>query len=74
MVEERDVSCLLSELRETFKNGRTRSLEWRKSQLQAMLNMLTHQEQSCFQAIDHDLGKTKVEAFKDEVYMLDPYD
>ncbi|KAJ8443641.1 hypothetical protein Cgig2_019623 [Carnegiea gigantea] len=66
MVEERDSSCLLSELRETFKSGRTRSFEWRKTQLEAMLNMLTHQEHSCFQALDHDLGKTHVESYKDE--------
>lgn len=67
MVEERDSSCSLSELRETFKSGRTRSFEWRKTQLEAMLNMLTHQEHSCFQALDHDLGKTRVETYKDEI-------
>lgn len=65
-MEERHES-LLGELRETFKSGRTRSLEWRKTQLQALMNMLTDQEHKCLQALHDDLGKSKVESYKDEI-------
>lgn len=58
---------LLGELRETFKSGKTTSFEWRKTQLQALLRLLEEQENKCFQALFDDVGKSKVEAFKDEV-------
>lgn len=68
MGEEREsLGGLLAELRQTFKSGKTRSIAWRKSQLQAIMKMVTDQENKCFQALDHDLGKTKVETYKDEI-------
>lgn len=61
------ISSPLVELRETFKTGKTRSLEWRKTQLQALLKMVEDHEKNCFQALYDDVGKNKVEAFKDEI-------
>lgn len=57
----------LDELRETFKSGKTKTFEWRKAQLQSLLKMVTDQENKCFQALYDDVGKSKIEAFKDEV-------
>lgn len=62
-----ETKSLLGELRETFKSGKTRSLEWRTTQLKALLKMVTEQEDKCIQALSDDLGKSKVEAFKDEI-------
>lgn len=68
-MEDKDTMSLLSELRDTFKSGKTKSLEWRKTQLQALSNMVEHQEKLCFQALFDDVGKGKLEAYKDEVFI-----
>lgn len=57
----------LHELRQTFRNGRTRSVAWRKSQLQAILKLLLDNEEKIFTALHQDLGKHPVEAYRDEV-------
>ncbi|KAK9265952.1 hypothetical protein L1049_003476 [Liquidambar formosana] len=61
----------LAGLRETFKSGRTRSLAWRKSQLRALLDLLRENEERIFKALHQDLGKHPVEAFRDEIGVLE---
>ncbi|XP_019055023.1 PREDICTED: aldehyde dehydrogenase family 3 member F1-like isoform X2 [Nelumbo nucifera] len=56
----------LGELRRTFQSGTTRSLAWRKAQLQALLNLVRDNEEQIFQVVHEDLGKHPVEAFRDE--------
>lgn len=59
----------LQEVRDTFNSGKTREISWRKSQLQAILSLLKERESDIFKALNQDLGKHHVEAFRDEVYM-----
>jgi aldehyde dehydrogenase (NAD+) len=57
----------LGELRQTFKSGRTRSVTWRKNQLKALLELIRDKEEVIFEALQQDLGKHPVEAYRDEV-------
>nr|GLL26278.1 aldehyde dehydrogenase family 3 member F1 [Ipomoea trifida] len=60
----------LSELRGTFESGKTRGIAWRKAQLQAILKLISENEDSIFDALKQDLGKHRVEAYRDEVGVL----
>lgn len=60
----------LSELRQTFKSGRTRSVAWRKTQLTALLQLIKDHEKKVFEALYQDLGKHPVESYRDEVRSL----
>lgn len=61
------VEQTLSELRQTFKSGRTRSVAWRKTQLTALLQLIKDHEEKVFEALYQDLGKHPVEAYRDEI-------
>ncbi|KAM0945566.1 putative aldehyde dehydrogenase (NAD(P)(+)) [Dioscorea sansibarensis] len=69
-MELAEVEELLNEVRQTFKGGKTRSFSWRKRQLEGILEFLHDKEQDIFSALKQDLGKHKVEAFRDEVGIL----
>ncbi|KAE9466731.1 hypothetical protein C3L33_01384, partial [Rhododendron williamsianum] len=56
----------MGELRQAFKSGRTRSVGWRKSQLQAILKLMDEKEDQIFKALQQDLGMHPVEAYRDE--------
>ena len=58
---------LLSDLREVYESGRTQDLEWRQSQLRGLIRLLEEKEEEIFDALHEDLGKHRVEAFRDEV-------
>ncbi|KAG5623400.1 hypothetical protein H5410_008618 [Solanum commersonii] len=58
---------VLGELTTTFRSGRTRSVAWRKAQLQAILKLLDENEEEIFEALKQDLGKHPVESYRDEV-------
>ncbi|KAK9122519.1 hypothetical protein Sjap_012121 [Stephania japonica] len=60
----------LKELRQTFESGKTRSAEWRKSQLKALLDLIHAHQQDMFDALNADLGKHHVESYRDEVGVL----
>lgn len=62
-----EVEETLSELRQTFKSGRTRSVAWRKNQVSALLQLIHDQEDKIFKALYEDLGKHPAEAYRDEV-------
>lgn len=57
----------LEVLRESFKNGRTRSYEWRIKQLSSLIQFIHDKENTIFEALYQDLGKHPVEIFRDEV-------
>ncbi|XP_048231180.1 aldehyde dehydrogenase family 3 member F1 isoform X2 [Ricinus communis] len=59
----------LSEVRETFKSGKTRSAAWRKTQLKALIKLLKDNENEIFQALNQDLGKHPAEAYRDERHL-----
>ncbi|KAK1373468.1 Aldehyde dehydrogenase [Heracleum sosnowskyi] len=65
-----ELSKSLSELKQTFKTGKTKDVEWRKSQLKALIKLLDDNENQIFQALERDLGKHPVEAFRDEIGIL----
>jgi aldehyde dehydrogenase (NAD+) len=50
-------------LRETFASGRTRSVEWRKQQLQAMERMMVENEAAVAAALEQDLGRGAFESW-----------
>lgn len=62
-----ELSRSVSELKQTFKTGRTRDVEWRKAQLKGIIKLLDENELQIFQALERDLGKHPVEAYRDEV-------
>lgn len=51
----------LKKLRETFKTGRTKSLEWRVQQLNAMKKLLIDNEKAIIDAVKNDLGRCSFE-------------
>ena len=58
----------LGEARKTFSSGKTRSVEWRKKQLRALIELIHDNEEKIFKALHDDLGKHPTEAYRDEVY------
>ncbi|KAL0332981.1 UNVERIFIED_CONTAM: Aldehyde dehydrogenase [Sesamum calycinum] len=56
----------LEGLRRTFRSGRTRGVDWRKSQLLALVKFLEENEAQILEALEQDLGKHPVEAYRDE--------
>ncbi len=61
--ETTDIPAIVGRLRDTFKTGRTRSVEWRKQQLLAMERLLTENEQAIAEALAQDLGRQPFEAW-----------
>lgn len=58
---------LVKELRNSFNSGRTKSYEWRMSQLENIAKMLEEKEKEITEALYKDLSKPEVEAFISEV-------
>lgn len=65
-----DYASLLVDLNRYFSSRATRSMSWRKSQLQALLKLLTDNEQIISDALYKDLGKCKHEAYVTEIAFL----
>ncbi|XP_013617278.1 PREDICTED: aldehyde dehydrogenase family 3 member F1 isoform X1 [Brassica oleracea var. oleracea] len=64
---EEIVDQSLREMRETFASGRTRSVKWRKTQLEAIIEMVKDNEDKMCDVLFQDLGKHSTEAFRDEL-------
>jgi aldehyde dehydrogenase (NAD+) len=58
-----DIPGTVRRLRETFKTGRTRSLEWRKQQLHALEQLMLENEPAIAAALEEDLGRKPFEAW-----------
>src|SRR5262245_2422622 len=58
-----DIPAVVAKLRDTFKSGRTRSLEWRKQQLQALERLMLENEAAVAAALEEDLGRSPFEAW-----------
>ncbi|KAI8531354.1 hypothetical protein RHMOL_Rhmol11G0130000 [Rhododendron molle] len=63
-------SSLVKDLRDAFGTGKTRSYEWRASQLRSLLKMLNEREKDIIEALRSDLSKPVLEAYVTEVVML----
>ncbi|GAU31194.1 hypothetical protein TSUD_210510 [Trifolium subterraneum] len=62
-----EIEETVKELRQYFKTEKTRSVTWRKNQLQAILNLVHENEDAMSKALYQDLGKHPVEAYRDEL-------
>lgn len=58
---------VVSRLRSTFRSGRTKPVEWRKTQLRRLREMLTTHGEDIAGALHADLGKSSTEAFRTEI-------
>lgn len=54
---------VLARLRDTFRSGRTRSYEWRRSQLEGILLFLEEREADIAEALAADLGRSEFESW-----------
>eukprot|EP01102_Stenamoeba_stenopodia_P002569 TRINITY_DN12429_c0_g1_i1.p1 TRINITY_DN12429_c0_g1~~TRINITY_DN12429_c0_g1_i1.p1 ORF type:complete len:461 (+),score=107.85 TRINITY_DN12429_c0_g1_i1:73-1455(+) len=60
-------ATVVKALRDTFDGGKTKSLEWRLSQLKALKQMTKDKEQDILDALKQDLGKCAMEGFLSEI-------
>ncbi|MBI3214233.1 MAG: aldehyde dehydrogenase family protein [Mycobacterium sp.] len=58
-----DVSSIVAGVRKTFASGRTRPVEWRRTQLYALERMLVDNEARIAEALAADLGRKPFEAW-----------
>jgi len=58
-----DIPGTVRRLRETFKTGRTRSLDWRKQQLHALEQLMLENEPAVAAVLEEDLGRKPFEAW-----------
>jgi aldehyde dehydrogenase (NAD+) len=58
-----DIPAVVAGLRRTYATGRTRSVEWRRGQLQALEKLLTENEPAIADALAQDLGRKPFEAW-----------
>ena len=65
-----DYGPLLDEMRAGFASGLTRSLEWRRSQLQQIRRMLTEGEEELLSALATDLGKPALEGWAADIGLV----
>ncbi|KAL9393487.1 hypothetical protein Peur_012772 [Populus x canadensis] len=62
-----EAPLLVKELKESFRTGRTRSYEWRVSQLKGIEKMVEEREKDISEALYKDLSKPEFEAFVSEI-------
>ncbi|KAK3211396.1 hypothetical protein Dsin_016102 [Dipteronia sinensis] len=67
-VEEADL--LVKELQKSFNSGKTKSYEWRKSQIESISKMVEEKEKEIIEALYKDLSKPETESFVSEISML----
>ncbi|XP_058735586.1 aldehyde dehydrogenase family 3 member H1-like [Vicia villosa] len=61
-------SLLVSELRKNFDTGKSKSYEWRISQLESIAKMLVEKEEEIIDALVKDLSKPRMEAYITEIF------
>lgn len=59
----RSIPDTVAQLRATFRSGRTRPIEWRLAQLDAIITLLSEREADFAAALASDLGRGPVEAW-----------
>lgn len=67
MEDDHGMRRSVEELRQTFKSGKTRGVDWRKAQLRAILRLIDENEDTLFQLLQSELGKHPVESYRDEI-------
>lgn len=69
-IQPSEYPAMMSELRETFEQGLTRSRGWRERQLRAIQTMLSDNEELIGSALAADLGKPDQEVFLGELSLI----
>ncbi|KAK4433710.1 Aldehyde dehydrogenase [Sesamum alatum] len=64
------VEEVVKELRSTYSSGKTKTLEWRTSQLKAIIRIVTHHEDEIVGALRSDLKKPELESFVHEIFAV----
>ena len=64
-----DAGQIVSDLRRCARSGRTRSLEWRLSQLEAVRKLVYENEDEIYSALISDLRKPQYETYISEVFL-----
>ena len=62
-----DAAALVAQLRDAFASDRTRSLSWRRTQLEGLLRMLTENEPRFAAALEADLGRSAMGTFMGDI-------
>lgn len=68
----KDASKIVEELGGSFAAGKTRSYEWRRSQLKILIKVAEDHEQEIVDALTSDLSKPEFEAYIQEVHIFLP--
>ncbi|MFC9764887.1 aldehyde dehydrogenase family protein [Rhodococcus jostii] len=58
-----DAAAHVAALRATFRSGRTRSLTWRRAQLEGLARLIAEREGDLAAAIERDLGRSAIGSF-----------
>lgn len=67
MFDGESARLMMRELRETYSSGKTRSYEWRISQLNNLLKIAEFHEKEIVEALRSDISKPEFETFVHEV-------
>jgi aldehyde dehydrogenase (NAD+) len=73
MVFDGEAAAVVKEMRLSFNSGKTRSYEWRISQVKAFLKMVVEQEDQIIEALRSDLAKPPLETVVYEVLIIDSF-
>jgi len=65
-----EIPKLVQELRASFESGKTRPIEWRRGQLDAMLELVRDRQEDILDALAADVGKPRLEAYGAEVSFM----
>ncbi|KAL5555205.1 hypothetical protein UlMin_037441 [Ulmus minor] len=65
--DSKKAEFLIKDLQKVYKSGRTKSYEWRISQLKSISKMLEEKEKDIAEALYKDLAKPQLEAFIAEI-------
>ncbi|KAM7255896.1 hypothetical protein ACFE04_011637 [Oxalis oulophora] len=65
-----EAEVLVKELRRSFMDGKTKSYEWRLSQLKAIKKMVEEKEREIIEAVYLDLAKPETETFTAEISLV----
>ena len=69
-IQPTDYPAMMSQLRDRFEQGLTRSRAWREQQLHAIVKMLEENEAEIGRALAADLGKPDQEVFMGELSLI----
>ncbi|KAF8411758.1 hypothetical protein HHK36_004316 [Tetracentron sinense] len=62
-------ASLVQDLRDSFSSGKTKSYEWRVTQLKSILKLVDDREKEIVEALRKDLSKPELESFVSEISM-----